>query len=218
MTNSHEVYSILSTRFALYTMMSRIFDHEPDEEILQLVGGDDFVSACSFLEHGSELAHKMSCLAHDVNALDTLSNEYTVLFIGPNKLPVPLWESVYVDKENLLFTQTTLSVRNEYRKAGYIPNGYPHVPDDFIATELSFLAAQSKAALDAFSMGDSEKMKAYLSVQKEFISLHIGRWIDVFAQRLASTDFYSDFYSSSANLCKELVLADCSYVLPLLVS
>ena len=41
--------------------------------------------------------------------------------------PPPPWESVYRGKQEFLFTDITLEVRDFYCSQGYLPQGYPHV-------------------------------------------------------------------------------------------
>ena len=53
--------------------------------------------------------------------------------------PAPLWESVYLGKEHLLFEEVTLAVRECYHHYGlsFIREG--NEPDDHIVIELEFL-------------------------------------------------------------------------------
>ena len=44
--------------------------------------------------------------------MEKLNDDYQALFIGPNALPAPPWGSVYLDKENVLFGDSTLKLRD----------------------------------------------------------------------------------------------------------
>ncbi|MCB8816455.1 molecular chaperone TorD family protein [Desulfosporosinus shakirovi] len=74
--------------------------------------------------------------------------EYTRLFIGPTKLPVPPWESVYVSKERLLFQESSLKVRQRqcYLNYNFLPAKYRSEADDHIALELDFMYNLSSLA------------------------------------------------------------------------
>ena len=69
--------------------------------------------------------------------LEEAKDEYTRLFIGPMSLVAPPWESVYGQKDAMLFQESTLEVRNTYRQYGLIPEGYPHVADDELTADLT---------------------------------------------------------------------------------
>jgi hypothetical protein len=50
--------------------------------------------------------------------VDALVSDYNHLFVGPAKLLAAPWESVYVDRERMLFQRTTLEVKSWYERFG----------------------------------------------------------------------------------------------------
>ncbi len=75
---------------------------------------------------------------------------YQRLFIGPYALPAPPWGSVYLDKENVLFGDSTLSLRRWLRDNGIALQQHDNEPEDSIGTLLllsAWLAEQRHGEL-----------------------------------------------------------------------
>ena len=145
-----------------------------------------------------------------------LREEYTRLFIGPAKPPAPPWESVYVSGEPLLFQESTLAVREAYLREGFRAAGYPHEADDHVATELNFMAALCKRALDAYESGDTELCRSTLEAQAHFLSEHLLVWIREFSDRLGAVRGISAFYPSFAALAALVCERDAEVIQELL--
>ena len=143
---SEELETALSARRYMYAALQSLFGNEPSSERLQAISLPLLREASAVLGIGGadELSEAIEIASTD---LEKLKGEYTRLFIGPNELPAPLWESVYVTKERILFHRRTLEVRNFYRSEGLIPQMYPSVADDHIALELDFSARGSMRSL-----------------------------------------------------------------------
>jgi len=110
--------------------------------------------------------------------------DYDRLFVGPEHLPAPPWESVYRSEERLVFNRPTLKVRARYRKEGLAVEN-PGTPDDHIGLELLFMAllAERRAG------GDPGAGTA----QREFLECHLLKWAQSFCSDLfvlAATDLY----------------------------
>ncbi len=72
---------------------------------------------------------------------------YQRLFIGPYALPAPTWGSVYLDKENVLFGESTLSLRRWLRENGITMQQPGNEPEDHIGMLLllsAWLAEQGQ--------------------------------------------------------------------------
>jgi len=104
--------------------------------------------------------------------------------VGPGKLVAYPWESVYTGSEKLLFQESTLRVRQFYRKYGYLPQAYPHVADDHISLELHFMAKLSQRALEAFQQNDLQSVRNLLEGQKIFMKYHLLNWIPQYAENM----------------------------------
>ena len=121
--------TMLANRCFLYRYLWRAFAAEPDDALLDIVADAHTREECALLDgedgEGARLQDALAEVAA-ANGLGQLRSVYTKLFIGPAKLPAPPWESVYATGEPLLFQESTLAVREAYRRAGYAAAGYPH--------------------------------------------------------------------------------------------
>ncbi|MFI8417739.1 Tat proofreading chaperone DmsD [Serratia sp. NPDC078593] len=71
---------------------------------------------------------------------ETLSQAYQRLFVGPYALPAPPWGSVYLDKESVLFGDSTLRLRKWLRNNGIDTQREQNEPEDHIGTLLMMAA------------------------------------------------------------------------------
>lgn len=134
--------------------------------------------------------HYQNC---DPDWFEDLRDDYTRLFIGPDKVLAPPWESVFVKEGRMIFTETTLQVRHWYRKFGLVSEKLYKEPDDHISLEFMFLTHLAGQAMRAIESGNPENSSQYLAAQKEFCEHHLSRWAIVFFDQLhdyARTDFY----------------------------
>ncbi|MGC6387600.1 Tat proofreading chaperone DmsD [Ewingella sp. S1.OA.A_B6] len=75
------------------------------------------------------------------------------LFVGPYALPAPPWGSVYLDRESVLFGDSTLALREWMRQNDIEPNLTQAEPEDHFGLMLmmaAWLADHSPGLLDAF--------------------------------------------------------------------
>lgn len=139
------------------------------------------------------LASVLGVLAQPTEeALAAIENDNTALFIGPAE-PVPMWESVWRTEERLLYGACTEEVRQAFNRAGFaMPEGIRE-PEDHLALELSFLAAQLIRSGQALDEGLADKARDELETARSFHALHTALWAtDCLSAigRQAATPFY----------------------------
>jgi len=192
--DKREILEVLfSNRLFLYSLFHKVFGREPDEDLLAVLTRDETGQAFALLSEEPDdvmdravrfLAQlRQDCASPEF--IDRVKNEYTRLFIGPAKLAAPPWESVYRSKQGLLFQESTLAVREFYRKFGLLPEGYPHVADDSLALELHFMAKLSERALEALHADDQSSLIHLLTGQNIFLQNHLLVWVPKFLERMA---------------------------------
>lgn len=71
---------------------------------------------------------------------DAIVWEFRRLFVGPNPMPAPPWGSVYTDREQVIFGQSTLALREWMRGEGIERLGDEKTPEDHIGLMLLLLA------------------------------------------------------------------------------
>ena len=111
------------------------------------------------------------------------------LFVGPQKLIAPPWESVYRSHQGLLFQESTLTIREIYRKQGFQAEGYPRVADDSLALELDFMGRMAEKSLAALANAQDAELAETLAVQESFVRVHLLFWVPKMMERMSSSEF-----------------------------
>ena len=176
------IRTLLSARAYAFSVLHRLLGCEPTKELLDAVSSEESLTALALFESDSEAAANLkevlaSCREMDA---DAAKMEYTRLFLGPDKLIAPPWESCYTAKERALFQESTLKVRSWYQQYSYVPSGYPSHPDDHISLMMHFLALTTERAAQCL---ESDLMCGYRSLlegQKLFEKNHILNWMDAY--------------------------------------
>ncbi len=193
-SQNENIEILLQNRIYLYELMHAVFSGVPNEELIHLISQPVTQEAFLLLSEADDdlmakMAHFTSLqdgkLAADPAYLEQVKSEYTKLLIGPGKMIAYPWESTYNGSETMLFQESTLRVRQAYRKYGYLPEEYPHVPDDHIALELHFLSKLSSLVLEAYKEGNRERALSVLNDQKVFMKYHIRNWLPQYAEHIS---------------------------------
>ncbi len=220
MTKQNDGIAIfLANRHYLYELLQHIFGHEPNYELIEIVVSEHTQEALKLLlgedihkldDYLAVLAEvKQGILTDSTGMIDKLKSEYTYLLLGPNKLPAPPWESVYLNEERTIFQESTLRVRSSYLEYQFLPANYPKEADDHLALELDFMGHLSNLALERFEDENIEEVKRVLSDQKAFLEEHLLIWIGSFAEQiqLSKTHF---FYPQMALLTEQVLKMDAA--------
>ncbi|MEH7111256.1 molecular chaperone TorD family protein [Neobacillus niacini] len=191
---------LLHSRYYLNQLVRFIFDMSPNMELLALLKNPQFISLCEISEACRLIQIGIQSIqAADDENLKLLQEEYKRLFVGPNALPAPLWESVYLGREHLLFEEVTLEVRDCYRQYGlsFIREG--NEPEDHLVIELEFLSFLIQKTIES---DDVETKKKLLEDQHSFLTEHLLKWCPSFCELLSkSTSF--ELYQGAAQLLAE---------------
>ncbi len=182
--NVKEVVStLLAGRAYVFSLLHRLLGGEPTKELFAAVGSEESLEAVALFESGdSDAAAKLKAVllaCRDVE-LDAAKDEYTRLFLGPDKLIAPPWESCYTAKERALFQESTLAVRSWYQQYSYVPAGYPSHPDDHISLMMHFLALTSERAAACLDENLLCGCRSLLEGQRLFEQNHILNWADAY--------------------------------------
>ncbi|MCT4703997.1 Tat proofreading chaperone DmsD [Enterobacteriaceae bacterium H20N1] len=121
----------------------------------------------------TEIAQRMADgIAH---SQESLNEAYQRLFIGPYALPAAPWGSVYLDKENVLFGDSMLELRQWMRENGIAHQTEQNEPDDHIGTLLMLAAWLAE-------QGHQQRVD-------ELLARHLlpwaGRFLELFTQKAA---------------------------------
>ena len=136
MQDHEAIQTLLDARGLAYESLARAFAEEPNGDVALLFASEDFAKTCSVLDDGKGA---LPAALADVAAAarrqgaQACKAEYGRWFVAQEADVYP-WESVHVTGERVLFQRCTLEVREAYRAQGFQAAGYPHEPDDHLAT------------------------------------------------------------------------------------
>ena len=134
------------------------------------------------------------------------------MFIGPDKLVAPPWESAYANEERLLFQEQTVAVRKVFRAYGFANPGAPMEPDDHIGLELDFMYRTCCLAMETSSAAD---LATICRDQLSFVKEHLLTWVPAFAADVAG-GARTGFYRGMAHMLHGFLLIDRSLLAELL--
>jgi len=217
-----EIEDILDTRRNFYAFLYRMYVEEPAREFADdLVNGRVRFQELTSLEINAELSEGFRLLKEfmkkskgkKVDALyEDLRDEYTLLFIGPFKLPVQPYEAWWVSGK--LRGEPLVKLKRDYRKAGIVKSREFVEIEDHIAFELKFMHYLCEEALSADTQ---ERLKECLKLQREFLDNHILKWMPNYCDALYEYKL-SDFYKGIAKITKGFILLDDTVISDLLDS
>lgn len=174
-----------------WTVLGRLLSEAPSQELLNTVRSPELLSTWP-LAGGEGTSAALGALKQSAakgESEEDIRADYQQLFIGPNALPAPPWESVYRSREGIVFGETTGQVRQAYARYGLQVPRLHHEPDDHISLELEFLAmllARSERA-------DARDRAVLLEDHDRFVADHLVQWAPRFfdaVRAAARTDFY----------------------------
>ncbi len=123
----------------------------------------------------------------------SLRTDYTRMFVGIQKVLVPVWESVYFSEKRMVFQEETLQVRNWYRSFQLESEKLHQEPDDHIGLELAFVSHLAHLGFEALEQNDEAAFQHTLEAQRYFLSEHLLKWAFRWAELVekhAKTNFY----------------------------
>ncbi len=137
-------------------------------------------------------------LRYDERARAQAMADYNALFKAP-ELPVPLWESLWLSREKILFAQECFEVRDWYGRFNWEISTAGYEAEDHIGFETAFCGW----LFDAATSGQ----RASLDDVHDFLRGHYLRWAPECIGRLsmaAVTPFWSHLLISAALLTRGL--------------
>lgn len=196
-----EKMTFLAAEFLTLGLLGKVLYQYPEEAFYAQLIEERVLEEIPFGSHpsmaeGCQLIHNWTN-EHFSNGtsgwFDPLLGDYTRLFIGPDKVLAPPWESVFVQEGRLVFTETTLNVRHWYRRFGLELENLHKEPDDHIGIELAFMANLANLAGRALEAGRAQEYDRLMQAQADFYREHLGRWATTYFDQLydyARTDFF----------------------------
>jgi putative dimethyl sulfoxide reductase chaperone len=198
-----QLIEYFKARQNFYSFLQYLF-YEPisEQTIVQLKESGNLEELQNLNEAGKYLYQFFSNAT--VSQLQEQKDEFYRLFVGPETIIAPPWESVYRSKEGLLFEETTYQVRENYHEFGLRFVQENNEPDDHIAIELEFILHLNGLCLVASNDGQLDKL---LDHQIQFLEQHMNQWIPAFCEKILNqTD--SLLYKGAALLLRDFTRSD----------
>ena len=185
---------IYQARQAVYGLLQRLYNAAPDSELhTWLITERPFAQfPVSFHDGEDAILQQVDQATHECS-LEELRKDYIQLYIGPGRMEVPPWESVYRNDERRLFDTHTLQVRETYARHGMEFVRKNKTPEDHIAIELEFMRLLTERLLQACEIVDEDAERILVEEQLKFLKEHVLVWIPQFidlSQKHAQTAFY----------------------------
>ncbi|AHF08164.1 TorD/DmsD family molecular chaperone [Desulfitobacterium metallireducens] len=221
--NGSKAQPLLEMRVLVYDILRRTFLEEPTKEFLNLIMDKEFTEEFPFAEENEEIHEGIAQIAvflqeHDLKSekeYNDLLWDYTRLFIGPDKLPAPLWESAYLNKERLLFQEQTLKVRHAYLEYQFLPKYFRQEADDHLGLELDFMYQLSELSLNYLQHQDFMGLRKVLTDQKTFLQEHLLKWVPELTAKILDSSNLS-FYPGMAKILNGYLTLDLEALVELL--
>ncbi|WP_165314105.1 TorD/DmsD family molecular chaperone [Vibrio ziniensis] len=121
--------------------------------------------------------------------LDELEYQFSVLFEGQGEMPCPPWGSVYLDKDNIVFGESTAQYRTFLRDNGLEINSAMKEPEDQFGLMMLALS-------QLLEKGDAE-------AGMELITEHLMPWGKRYLELLANNEA-SQYYAILAEITQDL--------------
>lgn len=164
-----------------YTFLGKAFYEPPTLDLIQAIVADNLFADWPFVSVNAEENAGLDQLRQfseqwDSTQLEGLRHDHARLFVGPNRLLAPPWESVYRSSEHLLFERQTFEVRQQYQRYGMETRQSNVEPDDHIGLELRFIAHLNALALFAMDKGDTNLTVEAVEATGRFLTDHLLQW------------------------------------------
>lgn len=181
-----------------YSFLGKAFYEPPTLELINAIVADDLFADWPFGSANAEENAGLDQLRQfsaqwDSAQLEDLRRDHARLFVGPNRLLAPPWESVYRSTEHLLFERQTFEVRQQYQRYGMETRQSNVEPDDHIGLELRFIAHLNGLALFAMDKGDTNLTVEAVEASGRFLTEHLLQWSPEFlgqVMKSANTAYY----------------------------
>ncbi len=134
--------------------------------------------------------------------IELVELEFTRLFIGPNKLPAPPYESVYCGEERMLMTEDTMIVRNFYAEAGLEVKEFNIEVDDHIEFELEFICYLLHKSINDPNADERTKAEELYQL---FFSTRFAKWVPLHCDDVIKSS-KSKLCTGIAIILKEFVI------------
>ena len=128
------------------------------------------------------LAAEAEMAARDTDAAEA---EFNRMCIGPYRLTVPPYESVWRSHGRVLNNRYSAAVEYAFSEVGLTSHGKLNEMPDFFGNELEFLSCVASMSFQYRQKGDAAAADELEAIFRRFWSQHLGHWADTFLDAVA---------------------------------
>jgi putative dimethyl sulfoxide reductase chaperone len=175
-------------------VLSRLLLAPPDGELLAATRDPRLLADWPLPSEEATLGTGLLASSAETEDGPSVRRDHLRLFVGPDRLPAPPYESVYRSADRLVFDVETFRVRSVYSRHGLAAPQLDREPDDHAGLELSFVLVLSTRAMDASDVGDVASAGCLAHELRTFLAEHLLVWGPQFAERVvqhARTEYYT---------------------------
>jgi TorA maturation chaperone TorD len=206
--DASELVENARARAGMYSFLANLFNQRPDLELvrrLREMGSEGMNIGVGQGEISQEVEEGLREMASFIDATQgqpeerveqDLAVDWTRLFRGvsPSYGPPPPYEGVYIEGAGSPSDILQMIMQTYHKFSVDVDEQAANRPD-YIGIELDFLRYL-----------DEEKARDFQGAQRDFLSRHLGRWVDKFCDRAlqeAKTGFYRGFIRLTRGVLKE---------------
>lgn len=208
-------------RSTVYKLLSLGFKY-PNTEIFKAFQNGEYLSelqnTMSSLPHLKSLLNGHEEIIRKIGqdlqgaTLQDLQLKYTQAFdVGVPEPPCPPYEGVY--RGGIERTVTLIEVSEFYKQFGLKMHSEEEKRElaDHLCAELEFLHFLTFKENQAREEGNKELLKGYIWAQKDFLELHLAKWVPKFTDKL-QTSCADPLYVPLANITSKFVTSEFELV------
>lgn len=163
---------------AAFTTLSRVLLAPPAPEVLNQLRDEELLSQwpgrpSPESRDGINQLLESGRSGEDARAVH---RDFNQLFVGPERMTAPPYESVHRSQDRLVFEQETFLVRAAYAAFDLAAPRLNQEPDDHIGLEMGFVAELCVRGLDALDSGDEPQLLRVLGGVASFLDEHLLVW------------------------------------------
>lgn len=201
---------LLKARREFYQLQYILFTQPMNKELYLHIKEGFNIEGLMGIGGGEQFHHYFNSRDIEV-AIESAREDYFRLFIGPDSLLAPPWESVYRGKDKCLFDFPTFEVKELFKTYDLSlekKTNQHNEAEDHIGYELLFMLQLIERAEQESNITIYNHL---LDGQKKMLNDHLAKWIPQFSKDIQS-HAKSSLFPSSAQMMEEFIDFDIDVI------
>lgn len=216
------IKALLISRMYLYEMFHKVMGGRPTRELCSALASPETLDAvdeyCGHSEAFRELKSLLLSLGESLDEPDrfeeflgSVQDEYTRLYVGPGQIKAHPFETVFKERQPILFSTNTLAVRQAYAAYGYESAYRGRLPEDHVSIMCTFMSKLAEKTYGACADRRWSEVMELLEFQQTFAIEHMASWLTDFS-RLQDKEERASFYPRLSEALSDFVGIDVGFL------